>query len=838
LRMEAGETYSRQVELAAAPVGQRAVLVPATSHLLHLQDAPLLPHSHSAAVHHSGEQQQQLQQLHAVQHQQQQPAVHRSSSVLPVRTVNKDGFIHLVLDADKHVNIMDYLKNEILDETMLKRIDREVLVGHKEVEVNSTNEVKPGSEVKSAVIPVSSNQQRPVIGQNQHAVKPKKVPETRKKVKRKEKVARGKNYACDQCKAAFFSSKDLKRHALKHSGEKPYSCPFCDQKFTSPSSRVCHIRTIHDKSQEFTCPMCSKGFNQRSNMVKHLRTIHLDLITLQCTDCPRKFNQKSALRRHIKIVHNRELPHACDQCDRKFALAESLKKHKEAIHVKSRGFPCSQCEYAASRADILRIHIKKIHTKDWTYICSVCKLKGVEWGCILPKELRRHMLARHQEEYLRMQKENISFKKEKKENNQTPGVKHHSQLPLPAQPHTSAVDVGQFKDPQPAASRVATLEEKVRSLLNRIREPLQFTSQLEAEIRARACKAPHSVLNFANADTSMSLDKPISDPNPSNTQQSNNVIIDSSRQYSTNQVNAAHTVVLPAAGKVNFTRAFIGNEANQLNTSSSVVAFPSELEHSSTTNENMLNHSNFVTSSKSGHLDNTTSSSNLNSSNHVNNLAHSHPSSNIQEYISDTQTLVDHRMNYSEPQLSLVYQEEAPVSHIVTVDENGRPHQLQEITTGWRWLQQSAGGLFVASTRSDPAAPMILASQSTDQSTNSLPTRLVSKVDANERDVMFKQIDRERKEVSRQVSKEVGDGILLQQDHNHQHQHYAISKQDQLTLVEKGSSLQLCSAAESQVLMPTRQNPKEIVLDKEKGRTEEIYIIREGDRELVQYHHI
>ena len=147
------------------------------------------------------------------------------------------------------------------------------------------------------------------------------------------------------------------------------------------------------------------------------------------------------------------------------------------------------------------------------------------------------------------------------------------------------------------------------------------------------------MINFANDDNSMSLDKPISDPNPSTTQQSNNVIIDSSRQYSTNQVNAAHTVVLPAAGKVNFTRAFIGNEANQLNTSSSVVAFPSELEHSSTTNENMLNHSNFVTSSKSGHLDNTTSSSNLNSSNHVNNLAHSHPSSNIQECFQDLYAL-------------------------------------------------------------------------------------------------------------------------------------------------------------------------------------------------------
>ena len=66
----------------------------------------------------------------------------------------------------------------------------------------------------------------------------------------------------------------------------------------------------------------------------------------------------------------------------------------------------------------------------------------------------------------------FSFKKEKKENNQTPGVKHHSQLPLPAQPHTSAVDVGQFKDPQPAPSRVATLEEKVKNN-KRIKTPTQ-----------------------------------------------------------------------------------------------------------------------------------------------------------------------------------------------------------------------------------------------------------------------------------------------------------------------------------------------------------------------------
>ena len=57
-----------------------------------------------------------------------------------------------------------------------------------------------------------------------------------------------------------------------------------------------------------------------------------------------------------------------------------------------------------------------------------------------------------------------SFKKEKKENNQNPGVKHQSQLPLPAQPRSSADAVGQLKvaAQQPAVSRVATLEEKVK----------------------------------------------------------------------------------------------------------------------------------------------------------------------------------------------------------------------------------------------------------------------------------------------------------------------------------------------------------------------------------------
>merc|ERR1719312_86837 len=225
-----------------------------------------------------------------------------------------------------------------------------------------------------------------------------KSVDSKKRKKDKAKLFRPKNYVCSECGMGFVSSKDLNRHRVVHTGEKPFECPYCDQKFTAPSSRATHIRTIHERSQAYACPQCEKTFNQKSNMIKHYKTIHLETVVIVCQECGREFNQASALRRHVKIVHKKELPHVC-QCGKRFALAESLKKHMEAIHLKSRAYPCSYCDYAASRADMLKIHVRKIHTKEWSYKCNICEEKGVEWGCILPKELRRHMQTRHPTQY-------------------------------------------------------------------------------------------------------------------------------------------------------------------------------------------------------------------------------------------------------------------------------------------------------------------------------------------------------------------------------------------------------------------------------------------------------
>ena len=274
------------------------------------------------------------------------------------------------------------------------------------------------------------------------------------------------------------------------SGEKPYSCPYCSQKFTAPSSRATHIRSIHEKTQEYLCPQCDKSFNQKSNMIKHYKTIHLENVLIVCQECGREFNQASALRRHIKIVHKKETPHIC-QCGKRFALAESLKKHMEAIHLKSRAHPCTYCDYAASRADMLKIHIRKIHTKEWSYKCDICESKGTPWGCILPKELRRHLQTRHPEEYTQEQAVTETEKSINLDKRRTTRIQRQDSL---SNTFGDSSGAGGSSKEESKSDDSSNVDEKAMSLLNEIKHPLEFSVQLEAEVRAKACRAPPSVL--------------------------------------------------------------------------------------------------------------------------------------------------------------------------------------------------------------------------------------------------------------------------------------------------------------------------------------------------------
>lgn len=51
--------------------------------------------------------------------------------------------------------------------------------------------------------------------------------------------------SCQLCGRMFGQMEDLRRHFRTHTGEKPYTCPYCPYRAAVKSSVIRHARTIH-----------------------------------------------------------------------------------------------------------------------------------------------------------------------------------------------------------------------------------------------------------------------------------------------------------------------------------------------------------------------------------------------------------------------------------------------------------------------------------------------------------------------------------------------------------------------------------------------------------------
>jgi len=206
------------------------------------------------------------------------PTIHHSSEKPPyslstiqsggLSTESKEGLLHLVVD--KAGNLYEYLKCDIIENPS-----------------DDKNHCYTSALDQSAINHSISLDEKELEGE---LLKEDTV----------DKSIQKSTLNCFECGKIFESAKDWRRHSASHTGEKPHSCQYCCQTFSTHSSRACHIRTIHEKTQEYVCPECLKVFNQRSNMTKHYKSIHLEMLSVECDICQRKFSQNSALTRHIK----------------------------------------------------------------------------------------------------------------------------------------------------------------------------------------------------------------------------------------------------------------------------------------------------------------------------------------------------------------------------------------------------------------------------------------------------------------------------------------------------------------------------------------------------------
>lgn len=109
-------------------------------------------------------------------------------------------------------------------------------------------------------------------------------------------------HQCPHCVYSTTLLHNLKRHILKHTGEKPFACTYCSYTTTRKELLSEHVN-LHTGERPFACPYCTYSSSHKNILRRHIR-IHTGEKRYSCTQCPFQTDSKSILNNHYKKHDN------------------------------------------------------------------------------------------------------------------------------------------------------------------------------------------------------------------------------------------------------------------------------------------------------------------------------------------------------------------------------------------------------------------------------------------------------------------------------------------------------------------------------------------------------
>ncbi|XP_021925372.1 zinc finger protein 2-like isoform X2 [Zootermopsis nevadensis] len=192
-----------------------------------------------------------------------------------------------------------------------------------------------------------------------------------------------KPYQCSVCGQRFIQKGSLQKHNTLHTGERPYSCTLCGKTFRCKSDLNQHIK-LHT-GDAHKCSICEKEFTTRQNLDSHVRT-HTGEKPYLCHTCGIHFTQKGALTKHGRI-HANDRPHQCSVCNKGFITQSALNLHFRT-HTGEKPYTCATCQKSFTDRGYFMRHLM-IHSGERSFVCSVCG-KAFTQQISLKRHVRLH----------------------------------------------------------------------------------------------------------------------------------------------------------------------------------------------------------------------------------------------------------------------------------------------------------------------------------------------------------------------------------------------------------------------------------------------------------------